>query len=288
MKILVKVKGGPHSGNYGHAGIPGSVGGSAPTSYRIVSGKEFEEYIESWDKTEDYKAGLNSYSGDGYSYLNEKLRNGEEIWDEDGSYAWGMYWDVKRGVDSSTVPEDITVFRGFTKNPFENASPGDVVFDKAFLSTSISKNTALGFTSRDSNGERHVAVITVPKGTHAAPLSHATDSEGNVRFEGELIFSDRKKMLYKGSHKEIIEGQEIVVHELEMPRPPTLQSIARDYGDAGQAAIGRMAGTVDSNDFVSRGGRIPLFEFNKAYEIWQSENEFTPVLHFNYPNPYKK
>jgi len=30
MKIIIRVKGGPHSGNYGHAGIPGSVGGSAP------------------------------------------------------------------------------------------------------------------------------------------------------------------------------------------------------------------------------------------------------------------
>ena len=37
MKIIVKVKGGPHSGNFGHAGIPGSVGGSAPTSSVTLS-----------------------------------------------------------------------------------------------------------------------------------------------------------------------------------------------------------------------------------------------------------
>ena len=32
MKILVKVKGGPGSGNYGHGGIPGHQGGSTPNS----------------------------------------------------------------------------------------------------------------------------------------------------------------------------------------------------------------------------------------------------------------
>ena len=37
MKIIIKVKGGPGSGNYGHAGIPGSVGGSAPTSSVTLS-----------------------------------------------------------------------------------------------------------------------------------------------------------------------------------------------------------------------------------------------------------
>jgi len=31
MKIIIKSKGGPGSGNFDHAGIPGSVGGSAPT-----------------------------------------------------------------------------------------------------------------------------------------------------------------------------------------------------------------------------------------------------------------
>jgi len=34
LKIIVKTKGGPHSGNFDHAGIPGHQGGSAPTTLR--------------------------------------------------------------------------------------------------------------------------------------------------------------------------------------------------------------------------------------------------------------
>ena len=36
MKILVRIKGGPGSGNHGHRGIPGSVGGSAPKASVVV------------------------------------------------------------------------------------------------------------------------------------------------------------------------------------------------------------------------------------------------------------
>jgi len=43
MKILVKVKGGPHSGNFDHAGIPGHQGGSAP-SFSIEPGESFDAY----------------------------------------------------------------------------------------------------------------------------------------------------------------------------------------------------------------------------------------------------
>jgi len=45
MKILVKVKGGPGSGNYDHAGIPGSVGGSAPSG--TVETYDRQKFIKS-------------------------------------------------------------------------------------------------------------------------------------------------------------------------------------------------------------------------------------------------
>ena len=34
MKIIIKVKGGPHSGNFGHAGIPGQ--GSQYDDYSVI------------------------------------------------------------------------------------------------------------------------------------------------------------------------------------------------------------------------------------------------------------
>lgn len=298
MRLLIKAKGSSSSGNYGHKGRKGQVGGSSPrgssldySTYRTVSGKEFREWVAPWNKVhDDEQMHLNYYSGDAYMDMNPKLRKGEELWNMEGTRAWEMYWGIKNGIGSSRLPEDVIVFKGYTSNPFKGVKPGDQVQDNAFLSTSVSRNAALGFTSEDNNGERHIAKIYAPEGTSAAPMVHATDAEGNVRFEGELIFSDRKKMVYRGSHTEIINegGREITirVHELEMPRPPSLRDIAKKYGDAGQAAIGRRNNVIGWEEFVERGGRKPLFEFNQEYERWQSKYEHKPVLSFDYPNPY--
>ena len=44
MKILIKVKGSAYSGNYGHAGIPGHQGGSAPNFRRFSTATEGNIY----------------------------------------------------------------------------------------------------------------------------------------------------------------------------------------------------------------------------------------------------
>jgi len=48
LKIIVKTKGGPHSGNFDHAGIPGHQGGSAPTISTVYHGttREVAKYMQ--------------------------------------------------------------------------------------------------------------------------------------------------------------------------------------------------------------------------------------------------
>ena len=62
MKILVRIKGGPGSGNHGHAGIPGSVGGSAPRMRNYIP------YTEAKDISMRYGI-IKRYDSDGYYNL---------------------------------------------------------------------------------------------------------------------------------------------------------------------------------------------------------------------------
>jgi len=78
MKMLVKVKevgekGGPHSGNFNHKGIPGSVGGSMPGGMAAFIGKRDSEgnaiTVESFNSTAEYLADNSGVKRDEFDNL---------------------------------------------------------------------------------------------------------------------------------------------------------------------------------------------------------------------------
>jgi len=78
MKIIVRIKGSPSSGNYGHAGIPGHQGGSAPggspldtevpEGYAQSMQMYSEKLVDAWESTRPRNYGENSVIEAAYYY----------------------------------------------------------------------------------------------------------------------------------------------------------------------------------------------------------------------------
>lgn len=134
MKLLVKVKGGPGSGNFGHAGIPGSVGGSLPVGSILAVLESYHrpsEFSNAFPTTSLSEDAVDSWRGHGQRE-NRKLRSGKSS-------------KLANSIESAMVEqtEDVVVHRGFrTNDPLPKV--GDVVVDAGILSTSLDGAVAEG------------------------------------------------------------------------------------------------------------------------------------------------
>jgi len=182
-------EGGPGSGNWGHKGIPGQQGGSAPgpglgstSVYReFESDEEAHEYA-----TETLSGGVEArmggvgdavinYTKEDYMRVNGYLRgrfSEEEILKRDQKTIEGL--DKLMTHEDSVVQDNITVMREFGWSFFDDKPVGTKFRDKAFVSTSVNPNPR-----RYADAVK----VNVPKGTKAAYLEPLTQ----VPWEYELL-----------------------------------------------------------------------------------------------------
>jgi hypothetical protein len=167
--VALSLKGSSSSGNYGHQGIPGHVGGSAAGTN--VSGEFTEADPQELNKHYQLKdkfaaaidnSALNLYTSSGHDVVNRKLRK--------GSYAKSIHaseWresevkDLTTRLDDAfdkapTVPHNMVVYRGVDEEAFAGLQKGDSFVDKGFVSTSIDRSEARTGMQVE---------IRVPKGT---------------------------------------------------------------------------------------------------------------------------
>jgi len=170
MKIIVRIKGGPGSGNHGHRGIPGSVGGSAPNYASIIdsaiafktAGKAkiyadsvLSQHMESI--SEEQKRAMIMYSGVKFRDVNHALRHGSS-----GEERLVSTLDSIIQNDATSIKDPIIVYRGFPPNIVKGKAIGDTLTDNAFVSTTLSPSVAKKFGT--------VATIIIKPGTRGMAM----------------------------------------------------------------------------------------------------------------------
>lgn len=189
VNLLKIIKGGSGSGNFGHVGRPGHVGGSATNGGEISFSVNFkegdsEQLIRHYDLLS--KCGqeidchaLKSYTSMAYGVVNTYLRHGTY---QDTVYSevpQSRVDEIVKGIDKSfnnapKVPGDLKVFRGMDSSLLSSLQEGDIFKDDGFISTSIDKEKVVsgGFIE-----------IHVPKGSKGIYLEQISE----VKRERELL-----------------------------------------------------------------------------------------------------
>lgn len=183
----IKESGTASSGDHGHAGRPGTVGGSAPSAAAL---EKFSGYPEA------ERDSVNRYTGFDYGIINGLLRT-PATHDEPSPLVERAQVDIKN-IDSvigkSVTTEPITVYRGMGPEPFAtphelyygmdrqkfdwNAVVGKTFTDLGYTSTTTSHDVA---QSWDFKGV--IAEIHVPAGIGAFHIPRAWTDTVNDEHE---------------------------------------------------------------------------------------------------------
>jgi hypothetical protein len=163
-------------------------GGSVPGG----PGNVTQKFYSNWhsELSSDQKKALQRYSGGEYKNMNSVLRHGKILGLDNPQAVEVAKRDIAVAVSSiessNPLPANIRVYRRFGRYNLNNLSIGDIVEDKGFMSTTLSKeSTDLNFTGT-------IAEITVPKDTRAAFLGW-TDVANHPE-ELEMLFAPGSKM----------------------------------------------------------------------------------------------
>ena len=161
-------------------------------SYEFKSGQDFNA--------------LFYYGGNKYKSVNRFLRNNEKISEDDKM----LVEKLRKIVLSTTLPENVVVYRSVKYSGFkdlcgENKISRGVRFcDKAFLSTSLSKNCAMKFHKNKGNDCTLKLYLTA--GIHAIYLSYTNTI--SVLHEQELLLEPEVEfeiIKVKGIRQKVIE-----------------------------------------------------------------------------------
>ncbi len=143
--------------------------------------KTIESWNKSWssDLTESEKGSISRFSNQGYSLINRMLRSG----DTKNSRIRNDVSFLDSAISKAKTPKPMIVYRGVNLDS-SKLHVGKVITDSGYLSTSLSKKTAL----RAANGpyDNVLFQISVPLGTNAAYLGKLGLVQSG-RTENELL-----------------------------------------------------------------------------------------------------
>ncbi len=93
-------------------------------------------------------------------------------------------------INSFIIKDDIIVIRRIYKaSEVKNSKVGDILVDKAFLSTSLNINYRLNYQSEEEKlNNEALCIIKVPKGTNGVYIQNALE-KGKRRDEYEILFN---------------------------------------------------------------------------------------------------
>lgn len=221
-KLIIALKGSYRSGNFGHAGRPGNIGGSKPGGGHAAIGVtpldnaaaiQRRAYIKRTDpkfKVTNYNdrqalekhydlykkcisehsldcSAVKAYTNQAYENINGYLRGtGTSKYGKPPIEEVNDYINRMDEVfdKSPRTPEALKVFRGVNRDVLKDLEAGDVFRDDGFVSTSVDTDGAFAGARLE---------IRVPKGSRAVYVAQISDVGG----EHELLLdrSSRFKVL---------------------------------------------------------------------------------------------
>jgi len=209
-RVEVVEKGGPGSGNFGHEGRPGEVGGSGPGGgparqedkplarfsygkYNVMGKKFFskhEKELRQWGKTVSAESieALSDYQNTGADWVNSNLRKGKDP-DSIGVKNLDAAMTFK-------LPEDVIVYRGVSSSVAEKlGKEGSVKKDLGYMSTTYDSRVLTPSSRRWPYEE--ILTICVPKGTYVCIPKFS--NVGGWRREREVILPRGSKFVVRDS-----------------------------------------------------------------------------------------
>jgi len=174
IEVEEESKGGPGSGNFGHAGRPGKRGGSSPGDNILATDSiNASGWIDSLSSHE--RSAIQYYTESGFDPINRALRSGGMFSGEDGEQALL----IESALNRNRTQEEITVYRGICSSSrcvseFEWMEPGEMFADDGFSSTSTMESEAFQSTI--------TAKITVPPGSRGGYIEALSGTAGQHEF----------------------------------------------------------------------------------------------------------
>ena len=128
---------------------------------------------------------INLYCGYSDEVINNWLRNNNEF-----SYDRTIKDSLDYLINSFIIKDDtIVVRRIYQALKVKDKKVGDVLVDKAFLSTSLNINYRLNYQSEEEKlNNEALCIIKVPKGTNGVYIQNALE-EGKRKDEYEILFN---------------------------------------------------------------------------------------------------
>lgn len=179
-----------------------------PENSQDASDDIFQKMYSSIDgfSKEQIKA-VKDYCGDSYKAMNSYLRKGKIEKGGSSLTPSQIKSEIKTLQDmfnSSKLPENITTFRGVSRDAIGKFEKGKIISDKAFLSTSINKDIALGFTKYSKNGV--VLRIEIDEGFNVLPATSIN------RFGNRSMYLDEAEILFNSGAKfEMLEERQVTL-----------------------------------------------------------------------------
>jgi hypothetical protein len=205
MILRLELKGGKGSGNFGHAGRAGKVGGSVSfdTKYPSMNNdyKSMQIYLRSniVSLSQEESQAVIEYKGSS-SNINNPLRKGEIGGDD------YLVSRLDAAINSSTLKSNVSVYRGIDNAVLpDHSMVGSYITDLGFMSTSLSIRTAWGSADvHDTNYTAYIIRIGLKAGQHALNTEHFWD-----RGESELLLPRSARLKIVGEeYGFMIEGNE--------------------------------------------------------------------------------
>ena len=147
------LEGGSGSGNFGHSGRPGEVGGSLSFAYNndVDTSTNFWASLPQNDYSKNANSAYKTYVRSGYVQINAYLRGKTEYYDFMQGKRVPFTEDLKMAITQLLpffderfdvkIPEDITVYRSTNQFP-DSLQKGVEFTDKAYTSTTLLPSVA--------------------------------------------------------------------------------------------------------------------------------------------------
>lgn len=211
-EMFGRLLGGPGSGNFGHAGRPGQIGGSAPQDLPAAD-----------------RAALDSY---GFArtgrVINNMLRNGEI-----GNFAHKQ--GIAKTLDRLMVPgEPLTVYRALPTHVIQGMNVGDTFIDKGFTSTTKDLAATSQFMERfkEDGEERRVASIRVPAEAPRLDTTKYSPSKAAFTVENNEVILPRDTVFQIVSTDPLEIRVKLYVDDKGSSWSPMSNSVLKDMLDA--------------------------------------------------------
>jgi hypothetical protein len=171
------------------------------------------------DQHFDISRPIKDYTDDSYGVNNHLWKRHKKLKmnEEEKSYKQNIP-KLDEAMERFKTPKSFTVHSGINYDPTETKNSENVVHHPAYLSTSIRKDTAMGFGDLQKGNIKHILSINVPKGHKGVYVGDHSELPGEREFilpRGTNL-KHEKTTIEKHKHLIYKDGIEIHTHHMSI------------------------------------------------------------------------